>query len=150
MIPEHRLATLLDQVKRNQISECLYHNPSTALSLFSDHICDRSQFPLRTILELSQHSGEVYYLAFSHDGRYLASSGADNAVVIYETRTFRPLHTLREHTAQVAFLIFSPDDSMLITCSHDFKARVWDVSVRSHRPSTSKPLLIPYRKAKRS
>lgn len=129
MIPKHRLAVLLDQVKQNQISRCLYHNPSSSPSLFSDHMCDRSQFPLRTILELGQNAGEVWAMEFSHDGRRLATSGQATDVLIYETSTFQLLYRLTEHTDHVAALAWSPDDSRLITCSHDKTARVWDMLV---------------------
>ena len=129
MIPEHRLAVLLNQWKQNQISKCLYHNSSTPPSLFSDHTCDRSQFPLRTVLELNQNVGEVWFVAFSHNGRRLATSGEDSAVIIYDTSTFHVRHTLRDHTSHVAYLTWSPDDSKLITCCHDHKARVWDAEV---------------------
>lgn len=129
MIPKHRLAVLLDQVKQNQISHCLYHNPSSSPSLFSDHMCDRSQFPLRTVLELTQNAGEVWAMEFSHDGRRLATSGQATDVLIYETSTFQLLYRLTEHTDHVASLAWSPDDSKLITCSHDKTARVWDMLV---------------------
>ncbi|CAL8582377.1 hypothetical protein XPA_008044 [Xanthoria parietina] len=126
MIPEHRLADLLDQVKKNQISHCLYHNPSRSPSLFADHVCDRSQFPLRTVLELGQNAGEVWAMEFSHDGKMLATSGQATDVLIYDTNTFQVLHRLIEHTDHVAYLAWSPDDRKLITCSHDKTARVWD------------------------
>lgn len=131
MIPDHRLAVLMDQIKQSQIAKCLYHNPSTSPSLFSDHMCDRTQFPLQTAFELNQSDGEVYFVEFSHDGKRLAASGADAVTVIYDTSTFQVRHTLREHTAPVVQLAWSPDDTRLITCSQDNKARVWDASVRS-------------------
>ncbi|KAL8852021.1 MAG: hypothetical protein Q9221_003126 [Calogaya cf. arnoldii] len=126
MIPEHRLADLLNQVKKNQISHCLYHNPSRSPSLFADHVCDRSQFPLRTVLELGHNAGEVWAMEFSHDGKMLATSGQATDVLIYDTNTFQILHRLTEHTDHVAYLAWSPDDQKLITCSHDKTARVWD------------------------
>ncbi|KAI9722990.1 MAG: hypothetical protein M1812_001439 [Candelaria pacifica] len=126
MIPEHRLAILLQQVKQNQISNCLYHNTAMSPSLYSDHSCDRSQFPLRTVLELNQHSDEVWYLEFSHDGSRLATASADNTVIIYDTSSFKIVHTLADHLDKVAYVSWSPDDSKLITCSFDSKARVWD------------------------
>ncbi|MCJ1352963.1 MAG: hypothetical protein MMC33_002947 [Icmadophila ericetorum] len=128
MIPDHRLAVLLDQVKQNQISRCLYHNPTTSPSLFSDHMCDRSQFPLETIYELSESAEEVWFLEFSHDGKMLATSGKDNVVVIYDTTTFQVRHKLTEHKAFVVYLSWSPDDSKIISCSGDKKARVWDTT----------------------
>ena len=125
MIPDHRLATLLDQVTQSQISKCHYHNPTTSPSLFSNHLCDRSQFPLQTIHQLTQ-SSEIWFLEFSHDGTKLATCGKENFIVIYETANFHELHKLSEHSHQVTNLAWSPDDSYLITCSHDRTAKIWD------------------------
>lgn len=129
MIPERRLAYLLDQVKQNQLNQCLYHNTALAPSLYSDHMCDKSQFPLHTARELAQHSDEVWYLDFSHDGSKLATTSRDSTVIIYDTATFEVLHKLTEHAEGVAYATWSPDDTKLITCSQDHKARVWDVKV---------------------
>lgn len=126
MLPSHRLPVLLDQAKQSQISKCLYHNPSTSLSLFSDHTCDRSHFPLRTIMELSGAAGEVWYLEFSQDGSMLAVSGDDFTVLIYDTSNFRIRHKLAGHTGSVVYVAWSPDSTRLITCSRDQKAKMWD------------------------
>jgi WD repeat-containing protein 26 len=130
MIPEHRLAHLLNQVKQSQINNCLYHNTPMPPSLYADHMCDRDNFPLRTMLELDSHSDEVWYLEFSHDGSKLATASKDQTVMIYETGTFTILHRLTDHAEKVTYVTWSPDDSKLISCSMDNKARVWDVSVR--------------------
>ncbi|KAE8349677.1 WD40-repeat-containing domain protein [Aspergillus coremiiformis] len=127
MIPDNRLAILLDHVKQNQINQCLYHNTASPPSLYSDHMCDRADFPLRPGIELSQHSDEVWYCQFSHDGTKLATAGRDHSVIIYDTNTFTVLHKLMEHDEGVAHACWSPDDSKLITCSQDNKARVWNV-----------------------
>ncbi|KAI9798670.1 MAG: hypothetical protein M1833_004659 [Piccolia ochrophora] len=126
MIPEHRLAVLLHQVKQNQISNCLYHNTSLSPSLYTDHTCDRSQFPLHTVRELEKHTDEVWYLEYSHDGSRLATTGQDKTVVIYDVRTFDVIHILSDHTQPIAYVAWSPDDTKLISCSHDCTARVWD------------------------
>ncbi|KAL8866612.1 MAG: hypothetical protein Q9174_006197 [Haloplaca sp. 1 TL-2023] len=126
MIPEHRLASLFDQVKQNQVAHCLYHNPTSSPSLFADHVCERSQFPLRTVLELNQNAGEVWAMEFSHDGRRLATSGQATDVLIFDTSVFQELYRLTDHTDHVAYLAWSPDDTHLVTCSHDRTARVWD------------------------
>jgi WD repeat-containing protein 26 len=130
MIPEHRLAHLLNQVKQSQINNCLYHNTAIPLSLYSDHLCDRNNFPLRTMLELESHSDEVWYLEFSHDGTKLATASKDQIVMIYDTRnSFAILHRLTDHDKEVTYVTWSPDDTKLISCSMDNKARVWEISV---------------------
>ncbi|KAJ9283666.1 hypothetical protein DTO021C3_8737 [Paecilomyces variotii] len=127
MIPDHRLAVLLNHVKQSQINQCLYHNTAAAPSLYSDHMCDRNDFPLRATIELSQHSNEVWYCEFSHDGTKLATASRDHSVIIYDTATFTVLHRFVEHEGPVAHVSWSPDDTKLIACSQDKKARVWNV-----------------------
>lgn len=150
MIPDHRLAVLLDQIKKSQIAKCLYHNPSTSPSLFTDHICDRTQFPLQTVVELTHNTGEIYFVEFSHNGKRLAASGAATAdgkggmTVIYDTDTFQVRHTLREHTEPVVHVAWSPDDTRLITCSQDRKAKVWDTNVRSPCALVSSRTLLTF------
>lgn len=131
MIPGNRLAILLDHVKQNQINQCLYHNTASPPSLYSDHMCDRADFPLQTTIELCQHRDEVWYCEFSHDGTKLVTAGRDHNVIIYDTSTFEVIHKLADHDDGVAQAIWSPDDTRLITCSQDKKARVWCAEVRT-------------------
>ncbi|KAJ5706619.1 hypothetical protein N7488_006420 [Penicillium malachiteum] len=127
MIPQHRLALLLDQVKQAQINNCMYHNIAHPPSLYSDHSCDRTDFPLEIGASLTQHTDEVWYCGFSHDGTKLVTAGSDKMVLIYDTRDFSIIHKLHDHGSGVAFASWSPDDSKLITCSQDKKARLWNV-----------------------
>ena len=124
MIPNHRLATLLTQVKQHQVSKCYYHSPLSQLSLYSDHACDRDQFPLKMIQELSL-SDQVWYLRFSNNGKWLAAAGQMLEVTIFDTDTWKPAQTLIGHRNFVAFLTWSPDDVKLVTCSNDSTAKVW-------------------------
>jgi WD40 repeat protein len=129
MLPEHRLAVLLQQVKRSQIANCLYHNTASSPSLYQDHICDESQFPSKTTVELNKHNGEVWHVVFSHDGSRLASCGGDGVCIIYEVGSFDVLQTLADHEDGVASMAWSPDDSMIVTCCRDKRARLWDTNV---------------------
>ncbi|KAL4750074.1 hypothetical protein BDW72DRAFT_204186 [Aspergillus terricola var. indicus] len=94
-------------------------------SLYSDHMCDRDDFPLGTKLELNKHTDEVWHCQFSHDGTKLVTAGRDSNVIIYDTSTFSVLYILGEHKYGVAHAVWSPDDTKLITCSRDSTARVW-------------------------
>lgn len=126
MLPEHRLAVLLHQVKQNQIGMCMYHSSADSPSLYSDHICDRRHFPTENIIELDDHSGEVWQVAFSHDGTKLASCGGDKQVIIWEVPSFKVLLTLKDHDQGVGNVAWSWDDSMLVTCCQDKYARLWN------------------------
>ena len=91
-------------------------------------MCEREDFPLRTMLELEEHTQEVWYLQFSHDGRWLATASQDESVIIYDAVSFTVSHKLTGHNKEVTYISWSPDDTKLISCSLDTKARVWDVS----------------------
>ncbi|TAQ86763.1 hypothetical protein B7494_g4927 [Chlorociboria aeruginascens] len=127
MLPERRLAVLLQQVKQNQISKCIYHNTLASPSLYQDHICDRSNFPSRAILELDKHTGQVWQVKFSHDGSRLATCGEDGTTVIYDVATFEVLQVLADHESGVGSLAWSPDDSLIVTCAQDRRARTGSI-----------------------
>ncbi|KAK3327676.1 WD domain-containing protein [Cercophora scortea] len=127
MLPEHRLAVLLEQVKENQINHCVFHTSADAPSLYSDHMCERSQFPSEVLMELDQHTGEVWQIRFSHDGTRMASCGMDQTVLIWRVPTFEVIHTLEAHQdGEVCNITWSPDDSMIITCGRDRYAKIWN------------------------
>src|ERR1700753_2226011 len=131
MLPEHRLASLLDQVKTNWVENCLYHNTSEARSLFVDHICAQDDFPLKTLLTLKEHEDEVWFVAFSPDGKRLATTGKDGRVFIYSVPEFQVKHRLEKHTSGVCYLAWSPDSKRLISCGkeQDNVAAVWNAEV---------------------
>ncbi|CUS10601.1 unnamed protein product [Tuber aestivum] len=137
MIPEHRLASLLHQVKQNQLSKCLYHNTANSPSLYTDHHCDRNQFPLSTVEILTDHKDEVWFVQFSNDGTRLATGSKDYTVIIWDlevislvvaSKDFQPIHHLKEHTGAITYLRWSPDDSKLLSCSQDKQAKLWDTT----------------------
>ncbi|MCC6794079.1 MAG: hypothetical protein IT366_03095 [Candidatus Hydrogenedentes bacterium] len=80
------------------------------------------------------HEHAVSRLAFSHDGRVLASSSWDGSVRLREPKTGADLLCLRGHKAAVASVVFSPDDKYIATCSSstavpdDNSIRIWDSS----------------------
>ena len=129
MIPEHRLAHLLDQWKDSQLQGCQYHNTLDAPSLYMDHSCTRDDLPLHVVAELDHHTNQVWFVQFSNDGKYLATAGQDKTIVLYDTSTFRRRHVLSEHRKGVVSVAFSPDDKNLISCSQDNEARLWDTNV---------------------
>jgi serine/threonine protein kinase/WD40 repeat protein len=74
------------------------------------------------------HEGEANGVAFSHDGRALATAGSDGAVRLWEVATHRQLAELR-HDGHAYHLAFSPDGATLATTGiHDRLVKLWDVS----------------------
>jgi WD40 repeat protein len=133
MLPEHRLESLLDQARKYQASTCSYHvgsSSSTPFSLLTDHSCSRQAFPNYCTAVLSAHNDEVWTLAFSHNGRYLATAGADRTVCVWSVEEdFDHLHTLKGHKDGIFCLAWSPDDTILLS-SADLTIKMWDPKVR--------------------
>ncbi|TPX33339.1 hypothetical protein SmJEL517_g03751 [Synchytrium microbalum] len=127
MIPERRLDSLLDQAIQLQKMSCMYHNTNEDnISLYTDHSCDRNEFPCETTHVLQEHSDEVWFVAFSHNGLYLASASKDNTAIIWSLEDCKPLHILTGHKDSVSAVAWSPDDSLLLTASNDHLVKLWN------------------------
>jgi WD40 repeat protein len=82
----------------------------------------------RIPLILKNHTGEVNSLAFSHDGKRLASGSRDATARVWSAATGESEQILRGHgTYRVYGVAFSPDDSKLVTASGDETAKVWSL-----------------------
>jgi WD40 repeat protein len=69
-------------------------------------------------------------VAFSPDGRLLASASYDSTVRLWEVATRKPLATLRGHDKHVRALAFTPDGRILATGGWDRLIRLWDMGTR--------------------
>ncbi|KAG8934591.1 hypothetical protein FRC02_009671 [Tulasnella sp. 418] len=134
MVPPRRLNTLLEQARNYQKAACTYHDPRAPFSFLSDHECSRAQFPTVTTHLLMGHSDEVWNIAWSHDGRYLASASKDKSAIIWsigpETdpsiRDCKSIQQLRDHEYQVGIVAWSLDDKVLITGAEQI-LKMWNV-----------------------
>ncbi len=77
---------------------------------------------------LTGHSGQVYSLAYSPDGRYLASGSSDKTIKIWETATGTELRTLTGHSMTVWSVAYSPDGRYLASGSLDKTIKIWEVA----------------------
>ncbi|KAK6142342.1 hypothetical protein DH2020_022690 [Rehmannia glutinosa] len=143
IIPENRLVHLVEQALDLQRDACRFHNSSVAeMSLLTDHQCGRDRIPCQTLQGysgldrpsfqiLQEHSDEVWFLQFSHNGKYLASSSGDCLVIIWEVKVNGQVsvrHRLSGHQKPVSYISWSPDDHQLLTCGMEETIRRWDIT----------------------
>ena len=74
------------------------------------------------------HTDWVESVAFSPNGRTIASGSADKTLKVWDVNTGREIRTLTGHTRRVESVAFSPDGSILASGSQDDTVKFWDVN----------------------
>jgi WD40 repeat protein len=79
------------------------------------------------MLTLRGHTGPVMALAYSSDGRLLASCGADRTVRVWDMLDRRELTAPFVHGHTVVGVAFAPDGAVVASVGLDRQVRLWDV-----------------------
>jgi eukaryotic-like serine/threonine-protein kinase len=90
---------------------------------------------LQVLHTFEAHRNDVVALAFSADGRWLATGSMDNTIRITDVAVNppTPVATLRGQTGWIGFLRFSPDGSLLVSTSQDRTLHLWDTKTGESR-----------------
>jgi WD40 repeat protein len=103
------------------------HKPEVALGL-SDHrilILDLHTLGVKQALE--GHTGSVFTVAYTPDGRYLLSGSRDAHLRVWEVENGYQEHTsIIAHLFTLNHIAFSPNGRLFATCSMDKSIKVWD------------------------
>ena len=68
----------------------------------------------------------ILALAFSHDGKWLATGSNDNLIYIWDLQSASATGVLRGHMSGVVGLAFSPDNRTLASCG-DRRVKLWSM-----------------------
>jgi WD40 repeat protein/serine/threonine protein kinase len=92
------------------------------------HVRIRTLDDGREVRVLQGHFMQVSGIAYSPDGRRLATAGWDNTAKLWDPGSGRELLTFRGHTHVVRGIAFSPDGRHLATGCYDRTVRLWSAT----------------------
>ena len=81
------------------------------------------------------HANAVHSVAFSQDGKTLASGSSDQTIRLWDVDTGEHKDTFLGHTSRVNAVAFSPDDKTLASGSSDMRIRLWDPKTGLSKPT---------------
>jgi len=94
--------------------------------------CLRAEEP-QTRATLQGHAKAVLSVAFSPDGKTLASASLDKTIKLWEVAAGKEQATLHGHSDWVVSVAFSPDGRTLASASDDHTVKLWDTVTGKER-----------------
>lgn len=79
------------------------------------------------------HTGSVHAIAYSPNGRLIATGSQDRTIRLWDAESGRLVRTFRGHEVGVLALAFSPDGQWLVSGSLDKTVRLWSVASGEER-----------------
>ena len=82
----------------------------------------------KQVRSLDPRVGKTYSVAFSPDGKRLASGHTDGDIKVWDAASGRLLNSEKANNYGVYSLEFTPDGTRLLSSGADAKVRVWDLA----------------------
>jgi WD40 repeat protein len=97
------------------------------------HLLDVTGAPHRTFPAGRLGGVEGAPLAFSPDGKVLASGNASGLLILWDVAAGRPAAEMPAEHSRIKSLAYSPDGKFIACAAEDGKVRLWDVAARKLR-----------------
>src|SRR4051812_30915869 len=85
---------------------------------------------------LDGHTNVVYSVAFSPDGKTLASGSQDQTIKLWDVATGKEKATLKGHTSWVGSVAFGPGGKLLASAGATGEVKLWDVAKGKEHATT--------------
>ncbi|KAF8428167.1 WD40-repeat-containing domain protein [Tirmania nivea] len=73
------------------------------------------------------HIDEILTIAASQDGKFIATGGRDNWIVVWNPETLTPLKIFKQHRSPVMGLVFRRNTNQMYSCSADRTVKSWSL-----------------------